>query len=94
MRVLVVLSEPFALDQLQQRCAGLVNSGTELAVCCVLDTHTNLRESLEYQRRVTVALRRAFHSYAETIPVFIVTNGDGDRVEDCARSWGATEVRT
>jgi hypothetical protein len=49
--------------------------------------------SLEHQRRITVALRRAFGALAEAIAVFIVTNGEGDRVEDCARAWGATEVR-
>jgi hypothetical protein len=93
MRVLVVLSEPFAVAHVQQRCAGLVNPGVELAVCCVVDERTDLQVSLEHQRRITVALRRAFGALAETIAVFIVTNGEGDRVEDCARAWGATEVR-
>ena len=36
---------------------------------------------------------RSKSTSAETIPVFVVSGLDGDDVNDCARAWGATDVR-
>jgi hypothetical protein len=38
-------------------------------------------------------LRQACGTEAENIPVFAVSDRDGERVEDYARAWGATMVK-
>lgn len=66
----------------------------ELAVCYELPPDRNgFRDALMAQRAVTGALRRACGPQAESIAIFAVTDRDGERVDDYARAWGATEVR-
>jgi hypothetical protein len=93
MRVLVVLPVPDVSDSVRKRCAEHLAGGREIAVCHVLRGESGLSASLEAQRKITSALRRALESAAETIPVFVLTGGDGDAIEDCARAWGATDVQ-
>jgi hypothetical protein len=94
MRVLVVIGEPFAPDAMRERCGRLLSEGHELAVCYTLAPLTNLPTSLGIQRRIAAALREGLESSAERIPIFVVTGAPGDGVEECARAWEATEVRT
>ena len=94
MRVLVVLADPIATESIRERCSPLIADGHEIAVCYVLPAGEGLRASLETQREITVALRQAFGASAEAIPVFVISGLDGDGVDDCAREWGATDVRT
>lgn len=93
MRVLVILPDCVELDAIRQRCGGLVAQGHDLAVCCVLASQATLTAALDAQRRITALLRRALDKSAEAIPVFVVSQGDRDAVDDCARAWGATEVQ-
>jgi hypothetical protein len=94
MRVLVAFSDPVEADVVRQRCGGLVAEGHDLAVCYVMASQVTLKAALDAQRKVTAALRRALEGSAETIPVFVVSQADGDGIVECAREWGATEVRT
>lgn len=94
MRVLVVLSGSLEPGELEQRCAPAVGEGKALAVCFRFASGVDLRATLEAQREVTAALRLAFGGAAESIPVFVATDSDGERVEDCAQAWGATDVLT
>jgi hypothetical protein len=41
---------------------------------------------------VTLALRRIGEAAVESVAVFAASERDGERVDDCARAWGATEV--
>ena len=93
MRTLVVLSDPIVAETIRERCSALIADGHEVAVCYVLASQPGLRASLDAQRRITVELRHALETSAETIPVFVVSGLDGDGVDDCARAWGATDVR-
>jgi hypothetical protein len=94
MRVLVVLSNPVEAGLVRHRCEGLVAEGHDLAVCYVMASQVTLKAALDAQRKVTAALRRALEGSAENIPVFVVSQVDGDGIAECAREWGATEVRT
>jgi hypothetical protein len=94
MRILLVLKEPLETDPLGHRCRALVREGHDLAICYVLGPDATLRMVLGAQRRITALLREALRDEAEMIPVFAVTEKDGDTVEECARAWGAAEVKT
>jgi hypothetical protein len=93
MRVLVVLAGSVEPAIIEQRCGGVVGDGHEVAVCYRFPAEVALPKILDAQREVTAALRRVFGPAAEAIPVFVATNAEGDRVEDCALAWGATDVR-
>lgn len=93
MRVLVVISEPLVAAAMKERCGRLVSEGHEIAVCYPLAPLTNLPTSLGIQRRIASALREGLDKSAEQIPIFVVTGAPGDGVEECARAWGATDVR-
>ena len=92
MRVLVVLSAASLVDGIRTRCFRAVGERHEVAVCYVLEPHATHERALQMQRKVTAELRQALESAAEAIPVFVVSGGDGDGVDDCARAWGATYV--
>jgi hypothetical protein len=93
MRVLVVLSGPVEASAVQARCAATMEEGHELALCYVLSTHPDLRVVITLQQELTAILRRLLGASAEKIPVFVATNVEGDRVEDWADAWDATDVR-
>lgn len=69
----------------------IVTEEGELAICQVLPAPSFPR-MLEAQQLLTTTLRQALGERAETVPVFVVTGGPGDDVEDCATAWGATSV--
>jgi len=94
MRVLIILLDPVEADTIRRRCAGLIAEGHDLAVCYVLASQATLHATLDAQRKITVALRRALEESAETIPVFVVSQSDDQGIDECAREWGATEVQT
>ena len=79
---------------MRQRFEGLAAEGHELAVCYVMASEVTLNSALDAQRKVTTALRQALEGLAETIPVFVVSQADGQGIVECAREWGAAEVRT
>jgi len=93
MRTLVVLSDPIESQTIRERCSVLIAGGHEVALCYVLPRQAGLNASLEVQRRITTELRHALETSAEKIPVFVVSGLDGDGVDDCARAWGATDVK-
>jgi hypothetical protein len=59
-----------------------------------MTSQVTLKAELDAQRKVTAALRRALDGSAESIAVFVVSRADRDAVVECAKEWGATEVRT
>lgn len=93
MRVLVVLRDPIIVDAVRERCGQAMAEGHSVGVCYVPTDPLGLQAVLDAQRRVTQALRHALDKRAEGVPVFVASERDGDRIEDCARAWGATEVR-
>jgi hypothetical protein len=93
MRVLVVLSGSVEADVIKQRCVPAIDEGHEVALCYVLTTHPDLRVAIGVQQAVTATLRRTLGQSAENIPVFVATDAEGDRVEDWAQAWEATDVR-
>jgi hypothetical protein len=93
MRTLVVLSDPIEAETIRGRCADLLTGGHEIALCYVLPSQAGLQASLEAQRRITMELRHALEASAETIPVFVISGLEGDSIDECARAWGATDVR-
>lgn len=94
-RILIVLAGPPDGETLRNRCPSSDFDAVELAVCCVLPAgRTGLSEGLLAQRELTSALRGVLGEVAERVTVLVAWDEDGYRVEDCARDWGATEVRT
>lgn len=93
-RILVVLRGPLDAGRLRQVFTAAPTEPHELAVCHVLPREEDtLVDSLRAARHVTAALRAALGEGAENVAVFVATDQEGDRVEDCARAWGATSVR-
>jgi hypothetical protein len=92
MRVLVVISGPVEATAIQARCAAPMEEGHELALCYVASA-PDLRVAINVQQELTATLRRMFGAMAEKIPVFVASDADGDRVEDWAQAWDATDVR-
>lgn len=79
--------------ELKRRCAGAPNDNTWVAICYELPPgQDGLAEGLSAQRTLTQVLRAVFGAKAEYIPVFVASDRDGERTEDCVRDWGATEV--
>ena len=77
-----------------ERCADAAWRGADLALCYVLPQGDDgLHAGLAAQRALTAALRQAHGADAEHIPVFVACNRIGERVNDYATAWGATEVR-
>jgi hypothetical protein len=92
-RILVVLRAPIDVETVRRRCSLGVAQAHEMAVCYVLQPHeTSVEAAVQAQRRITDSLRQVLDRWAETIPVFVVTECDGDGIQDCASEWGATVV--
>ncbi len=53
----------------------------------------SFKDALRAQRTVTHALRQVCGAEAENVPIFAVSDREGERVEDYAQAWGATVVR-
>lgn len=92
---MLVLHGPIDVEAIRRRWEAAAADEAEYAVCYQLprDNH-GFHDMLSAQRTMTAALREACGLRAESMAVFAITDRDGDRVEDCARDWGATEVRT
>ena len=94
-RVLLILHGPIDVETIRRRWEAAVADDVEYAVCYQLPRdNQGFRDILSAQRTVTAALREVCGTRAESMAIFAITDRDGDRVEDCAREWGATEVRT
>jgi hypothetical protein len=92
-RVLVVLRGPIRTETVKARWQAVSRDRHELAFCYVLPPDNDgLAESVRAQRAVTLALRRIGEAAVESVAVFAASERDGERVDDCARAWGATEV--
>jgi hypothetical protein len=84
-----------AIDEvsLQNRCCDLIGRGDEIALCYHLPPgRDGLHDGLSAQRALTQVLRAVFGPQAEQLAVFVVTEREGESIEDLARAWGATEV--
>lgn len=83
-------------DELLHTHAALINAAGEqtlIALCYELTSGADgLAESLAAQRELTTALRRLSGPRAEGIPIFVVSATQGERVQDYAAAWDATEV--
>ncbi len=67
----------------------------QVALCYELPhNQDSFTDGLAAQRALTAMLRQIHGPKAESIAVFVVSTHEGQRVEDCATDWGATEVRT
>jgi hypothetical protein len=94
-RVLLVLRGPITPEAIRERWAQLSGEVAELAVCYELPQgHDGFVDGLLAQRGITQALRQVCGPSAENIAIFVVTDHDGDRVDDYARVWGATVVHS
>jgi hypothetical protein len=90
--VLIILSGEIDELSLRARCVGLASSGA-IALCYQLPAgNAGLEEGLKIQRRLTQLLRAVMGSAAETIPIFVAADREGERTADLAEAWGATEV--
>jgi hypothetical protein len=68
--------------------------GAEVAICYQLPSGLDgLRDGLAAQRLLTALLRQLPEVEAETIPVFVACDREGERISDYAVAWGATEVK-
>ena len=91
-RVLIIVSGEVDELSLRTRCVGLASSAA-IALCYQLPAgHAGLEEGLKVQRRLTQLLRAAMGSAAETIPIFVAADREGERTADLAEAWGATEL--
>ena len=82
-------------EVLARRCEELSPAvvDAQIAICYQLPPgQDGLLESLNAQRALTKALRAARGAAAEEVPVFVASERDGERLDDCAKAWGATEV--
>lgn len=96
-RLLVVLRGPVDAATVREECrvAQLAVAGPhKMAVCHVLASgQDSIADALRAQRQVTALLRHVLGTAAaERVPVFVASERDGQRVEDCGREWGATVV--
>lgn len=74
-------------------CEPLAGAEIQVAVCYELPASQNaLRHCVAAQRRITAVLRLVHGEAAEAIAVFAACDRDGERVQDYATAWGATEV--
>jgi hypothetical protein len=91
-RVLIILSGEIDELSLRTRCVGLASSSA-IALCYQLPAgKAGLQEGLHVQRRLTELLRTVMGTAAETIPIFVAADREGERTTDLAEAWGATEV--
>ena len=93
-RILLVLRG--AIDEAAvARCwAEVSKAGVEIALCYELPAGLDgLQEGLAAQRSLTALLRRLCGAQAETIPVFVSSQREGESIADFANAWGATEVK-
>ena len=91
-RVLIILSGEVDELSLRTRCVGLASSGA-IALCYQLPAgRAGLEEGLKVQRRLTQLLRAVLGSAAETVPIFVAADREGERPGDLAEAWGATEM--
>jgi hypothetical protein len=91
-RVLIILSGQIDERSLRTRCVGLAPSST-IAICYQLPAgKAGLEEGLNVQRRLTELLRTVLGTAAETVPIFVAADREGERTTDLAEAWGATEV--
>lgn len=92
-RVLLVVRGPIDPEMFRRRYEVISSAQGAIAVCYELPAgHDGFHDALSAQREVTEALRQACGPSAEDIAIFAVSERNGDRVEDYAREWGATEV--
>ncbi len=82
-------------EQMIRDCCGDTGSEqAQVALCYELpEGQDSFTDGLAAQRALTAKLRQIHGPKAESIAVFVVSTHDGQRVEDCATDWGATEVR-
>ncbi len=93
-RILLVMRGALTEQTVRDCCGEACTDGALIALCYELPQgHDSFIDGLAAQRRLTAILRQIHGARAETIAVFVVSSHDGQRVEDCARDWGATEVR-
>jgi hypothetical protein len=91
--MLLVMRGDIDEASVRARCQGLPPDGSSLAICYELPSgHDGLYDGLSAQRRLTSMLRNVCGRKAEEVAVFVVADREGERVEDYARAWGATEV--
>jgi hypothetical protein len=50
-------------------------------------------DAVAAQRAITTAMRLVFGERAESIAIFVASSRKGQGIAECARAWGATEVR-
>jgi hypothetical protein len=93
-KILVVMRGAINEESVRRCCRDLPTENAAIAVCYELPPgHDGLVEGLAAQRALTAMLRQVRGADAETIAVFVVSDREGQRVDDCASAWGATEVR-
>ena len=91
-RVLIILSGEIDERSLRTRCDGLAPSRA-IALCYQLPAgKAGLEEGLNVQRRLTELLRTVLGTAAETVPIFVAADREGERPTDLAEAWGATVV--
>ena len=93
-RVLLVIRGVIDPAALARCLADVATEGAELALCYELPPGGDgLRDGLAAQQALTAALRQIRGARAEGIPVFAASARDGERLEDYASAWGATDVK-
>lgn len=93
-RILLVMKGSINEQTVRECSAGALLDDVPLAVCYQLPNGADgLHEGLSAQRSLTELLRQVHGARAEAIAIFVASERDGQRVEDCADAWGATEVR-
>jgi hypothetical protein len=93
-RILLVLRGAVNEAAVAQCYAQAGTDGAEVAICYELPSGLDgLREGLAAQRSLTAMLRQLREIQAETIPVFVASRREGERISDYANAWGATEVK-
>jgi hypothetical protein len=92
-RLLVVIRGSIRLEAVKTQWQAACEEACELAFCYVLPAgRDGFLDAVRAQRAVTTALRQTCGAEAEKVAVFAACERDGERVEDCASAWGATEV--
>jgi len=92
-RTLLVLRGPIDAESIRASCQAAASGPGELAVCRLLpEGGEALKDALSAQRAISSVLRCILGARAEDVAVFVASRREGDRVEDCARLWGATTV--
>jgi hypothetical protein len=94
-RTLIVMRGKIDIESLERLFARVsLGHDGDVAIGYELPTaDCGLGDALAAQQAITAALRRHYGSAAEEMAVFVAADREGERIDDLAEAWRASEIR-